>query len=76
MVWQRVEIAGGLNIGHHPEITPGLGKGLDQQARAAVAPVTQANGDGLAWAQIAAMLANGQNFPPWPLATHARIFQR
>ena len=67
-VRKRIEIAGCLNIGHHHEIAPRFGKGLDQESRAAATSVANADGDGLAGAQIAAMLGHRQDLAPGTLA--------
>ena len=75
-VGKGIEIAGCLNVRHHPEIAACFGKCLGQQPGASLPPVAKANRDFLARAKISAMLPDGQNLALWSLAAHAAVFKR
>ena len=75
-IGKRIEIARRLHIGHDDKIAPRLGECLHQQTGTAAAPVTDADGDGLARAEIAAMLGDGQDFAPRALPATTAVIQR
>ena len=70
------EIAGCLNVRHHPEIAACFGKCLGQQPGASLPPVAKPDRDFLARAKISAVLPDGQDLAPRSLAAHAAVFKR